>query len=84
MKLRAIFLVLLLVASFAGCTKKPPAGEEKAILGDEQKPVKGGVAEEDPATQDISYDLAQIEVLKKDLNTSDLDGLENDLDAIVW
>ncbi len=89
-KIAASLVVLLLVASFTGCINRNPPAEEKpaeeknVVQGEVQKTVKETVTEDDPAAQDISQDMAEIESIEEEMNISDLEGLENDLDAIVW
>ena len=69
-------LTILAIFFIAGCTKTgiEPTPEEQPISGETG----------DEAVSEISDDISDIDVMDDDLDTGDLDNLEQDLANIDW
>ncbi|MBS3097242.1 hypothetical protein J4209_00435 [Candidatus Woesearchaeota archaeon] len=63
--------LILLVISLAGCAKKEAPPEEKPTATEE-------------AVTNVGSDISSVDALDKDLDTSDLDDIDKELEEINW
>ena len=76
MKKTTLFLVLAIGLFLAGCaeeTEKPAQPEDNA-----------DPASESPLTEDIEGSIEEIDELEKELNTEELDNIDQELEEIDW
>ena len=79
-KIFALVLILAIVALIAGCGKE--TGETKIVTSGDTQTVEKTATE--TSADEVSAGLEEVDALNEDLDTSELDTLDQELDNITW